>query len=880
MKTTFPPIVAMGCAAGMLSLAPLDLPAATRVKANNSDALNLASSWTNAIVPGGADVAQFDAAITGPLSLTLGADTAWNQINFVNPAGEVTVGGGNLLTLSNNTPILFGTGAADLTLNCNVRFAGAGFASIRSPAAQTLAFGGVIDGRDVTVTLGNSAGTILLSNPNTVRIGSVVQVNTAGMRLGVGASSIGNPIASGPLGTNLFTWAASSATTEMFAFNGDQVLGNPVRLQFSPLNFNSANDLTFSDVVDFNNGNRVLNVAGSGVLRFTGTISNATGLTKVGPGVLELGGTNVSGWSSGMSIYGGTVRLLANNVIPGGASAGLVNMTNTAQALDMNGFSDTVRGLASPIGAGIWGGTLDNTAPQTTSVLTLGDDFGYTLAGAIQNSGFNAKLALVKVGAGDLILTNAHTFSGGITNASDSAVYLNSTGAAGTGPLVLASPNAELAYAGGGSTTWTNDVILTAGTAPVISAADGNVLEIAGVVSGPGTFMRTNALFQQGTLNISGDNTFSGGFVLFGGTVIFSHRHALGIGPLIVGNPTFAGGTIFLVPGNNLSGPNAIANEVLVERDFTVGGTNAIEFAGPTVWSTNAVQPSINVTNPAGIILSGPLSGYGFNKNGVGLLRLNGVCSHNGPSTISSGPLALGPVASFTGATTILVGGSASFDVSAVAGFAISPTQTLAVNGGSKVSGNVTVNGALVVNGVFNSATFSNDLTLAASSTATFSINRNIQTGTNLICRGSLAYGGTLIVNNNGGALLAGDVFRLFAFSTVHGSFAGFSLPALTGDLAWDTSHLAADGTLRVVSTAAQPGLTYPHLVNGTNFVVTAAGGTANGQFRILTQTNVAEPMTNWTILSTNTYDGSGTLTVTIPGALSEPQRFFRVVQP
>lgn len=53
-------------------------------------------------------------------------------------------------------------------------------------------------GRDATVTLGNSARTIRLSNPGNVRIGSVVQVNTAGMRLGIGASSVGDPISSVP----------------------------------------------------------------------------------------------------------------------------------------------------------------------------------------------------------------------------------------------------------------------------------------------------------------------------------------------------------------------------------------------------------------------------------------------------------------------------------------------------------------------------------------------------------------------------------------------------------------------------------------------------------------------------------------------------------
>src|SRR5689334_9726783 len=131
------------------------LDAATRVKANNSDNLNLASSWTNGIVPGNVDVAQFDSTITGPLTLTLGVDTTWNQINFVNPAGDVTLSAGNTLTLSNNTPVAFGAGVANLTFNCDLLCAGTVFGTLPSaPAGRAVTYAGAIVGRNATVTLG------------------------------------------------------------------------------------------------------------------------------------------------------------------------------------------------------------------------------------------------------------------------------------------------------------------------------------------------------------------------------------------------------------------------------------------------------------------------------------------------------------------------------------------------------------------------------------------------------------------------------------------------------------------------------------------------------------------------------------------------------
>jgi hypothetical protein len=882
MKTSPHHSLACLLAAGFLAFSAANLPAATRAKANNPDNLNLGSSWTNNLIPGSADVALFDSTVTSPVTLALGTDLAWNQINFVNPGGDVTLSAGSTLTLSNNTPVAFGTGTANLTLDCSVVCAGVSFATLASaPTGRTLTYGGIIQGRNTTVTLGNTTGTLRLGSPNSTLLGSPVQVTGTGVRLGIGASSVGDPIASGPLGTNLFTWNSSTAS-ELFTYNGGQTLGNPIRIQSSPLNFNSDDALTFTGVADLNAGNRTFNVTSNGVLRFTGTISNATGLTKIGPGTLELGGTNVATFANGLSIFGGTVRLLANNVIPDGGSAGALRMTNTTEVLDLNGFSDIVRGVTGSGGSGNWGGTLDNTAPNTTSTLTLGDNFQYTIAGMVQNSGLNAKLALVKIGTGGLILTNARTFSGGITNASASQIFINSPGAAGTGPITLAHTNSELTYSGGGSTTWTNDIILAANTQPVLSANDGNTLEIAGVISGPGVLRRDAAFGKQGPLAYSGDNSFAGGFVLAGGMVTLNHPRAIGRGLFSIGDPAFfAGASLVIVPGVNLSGANALTNSILINRDFTIGGTNAIEFAGPVVWITNSTQRSINVTNPAGIVISAPMSGYGFNKNGSGLLTFNSVCSHNGPSTVSSGPLALGPLGEFTGVTTILVGGGGSFDVSAVTGFVVKPTQALRVENGSRVSGHVTINGALTNNALFGPAIFSNNLALATGSTSVFTINRFNQTGTNLLCLGSLTFGGQLIVNNFSGALQAGDTFKLFAFSGNPGSFANLTLPALDPGLAWNTSNLAVDGTISVVSTAAaQPLLANPLLPTPSNFVMTVTGGATNGQFRVLTQTNVAEPMANWTAISTNTYDGNGSLTVTNAVSPAEPQRFFRAVQP
>lgn len=464
MRPTLPTTTVLFLALAAWTWAPTRLPAATRTKANNTDNLNLASSWTNGIVPVGTDMALFESTVTGPLTVALGADLAWNQINFNNPGGDFTIGAGNRLTLSNNTPITFAAGTANLIFDCDLYCAGASFTTLpAAPTNRTVTYNGAIQGRNATVTLGNNTGTLRLGSSLSRQIGSVVQVTTANLKLGIGASSVGDPVASGPLGTNLFQWSANSPGTELLAYNGDQTLGNPVRVQLSPLNFNSADDLTFTGVVDLNNGNRTINVTG-----------NATGLTKTGGGVLELGGTNVAALGSGLSIFGGAVRLLTNNVIPDGPGKGTLRMINTAHVLDLNGFRDTINGMAGSGGVGNWVGTVDNTAAGTTSVLTVGDDFTYTLLGKLQNSGPGSRLALVKTGGGGLILSNANTFSGGITNVSGSPIFLNAPGAAGTGPVVVATPDSAAALVSGigsGTLVLTNDLIVETGAQPACYAA-------------------------------------------------------------------------------------------------------------------------------------------------------------------------------------------------------------------------------------------------------------------------------------------------------------------------------------------------------------------------------------------------------------------------
>src|SRR5205823_1363895 len=86
-----------------------------------------------------------------------------------------------------------------------------------------------------------------------------------------------------------------------------------------------------------------------------------------------------------------------------------------------------------------------------------------------------------------------------------------------------------------------------------------------------------------------------------------------------------------------------------------------------------------------------------------------------------------------------------------------------------------------------------------------------------LIGVNSLAYGGTITVQNLGAALQNGDSFTLFSASSYSG-IPSVVLPPLTPPLIWDTSQLSVNGTIKV----KVPGIV---LTCSTNITVSATSG-------------------------------------------------------
>ena len=144
----------------------------------------------------------------------------------------------------------------------------------------------------------------------------------------------------------------------------------------------------------------------------------------------------------------------------------------------------------------------------------------------------------------------------------------------------------------------------------------------------------------------------------------------------------------------------------------------------------------------------------------------------------------------------------------------------------------------------------------------------------------NVVYGGTLTVSSNNITLAANQSYMLFSAPTYSGAFVTINLPALTSNLSW-TNTLLSNGTIAVKSTASPTSMQFSTIsYSGTQMVFSGSGGTPNATYVVLTSTNLSLAKASWTMLATNTFNGSGNFSFTRPIDNTTPQRFFVVEIP
>ena len=117
----------------------------------------------------------------------------------------------------------------------------------------------------------------------------------------------------------------------------------------------------------------------------------------------------------------------------------------------------------------------------------------------------------------------------------------------------------------------------------------------------------------------------------------------------------------------------------------------------------------------------------------------------------------------------------------------------------------------------------------------------------------------------------------MFDAATYQNAFAAIDPAVPAAGLAWDTSSLSVNGTLKVIGTG--PHFNSPFL-SGADLVLSGTGGTPGHDYYVLASTNVALPISNWTSLATNQFDINGNFNFTNTISAAFPQRFFLIQVP
>ena len=466
------------------------------VKDNNTDTLNLGSSWVGGTAPGTTALAKWNSTVTSANSTVLGADLTWPGMVIENPNGLVTIGAGNTLTLgSADNDIDMSAATADLTLNCPLTLGAANVWDVA--ASRTLTLGGPVSGAFDVSKLGD--GTLQLSASNL-------------MPDGVGA---GNLALTGTLDLK-----GNSDTIN--GLSGSGVIDN-TGLTTSTLTA-GANDQTSTF---------------SGILQNSGASLN---LVKTGSGTLTLGGANTL--SGAVNIMGGTLAM--SNIAP------LDNVTG----ITMSGGTTLRPGVANvvvspPITIGATGTTVTITGHPVDST-TGSAQIPVTLDGAISGDGdvvftgiestndySRINLNAASNYAGSTLITttssifNANLFlSLGVENALPTTTVVTLDGGDGTGggrfcEINLNGNNQTLAGLTNviGRTLRSQEVYNTSTTAATLTinnAAPSTYTGKIGGQLGPAGAAGDNLGLTKGgvgTFTISGANTYTGATTITGGTL-------------------------------------------------------------------------------------------------------------------------------------------------------------------------------------------------------------------------------------------------------------------------------------------------------------------------------------------------------------------------
>lgn len=598
------------------------------------------------------------------------------------------------VTLDQSVALIGGGGAAGTTNQSIVPW------MIANPATNQFSIGNTFVTRD--------AATGLL-RPLDINTEYATDLTTAAatdnVRLTPALGGAANPIAVPAEGrtVNSLIFANTAGAGQSLTVSGGPLTITSGAITTTPTN--SLNSTTITVPVSFGSAEGVTHNQSGNTLTFNAPVSGSGGLTIGGTGLVSMGTNAISTYSGVTTIIGGTVQfngdVLVNQPGPFGssdtaiviASGSVGSGSGGSGRLFTNGIFRIDRDLEIA-GDSLLPGVLGTTNAAGRELTVNGDvkvdgALGFehgAASGIIRINGDisgEGRLTGVGTSSGTTYLNGNNTFTGGV-NVTNSIMYAGSDTAFGTGTVYISGASSALSSnarigAFGGTRTLANNLVLrnnltvvgdealiitgsvdlgggnpgTGGTSYQISTLGASLLELTGVVSAGG-INKTN----PGTLVLSGNNDFSGGVTVSGGTLLVNNAAGSGTGSgnvsvlsgatlggsgSIAGSVTLAGGAI-LSPGTS---PGTLA----IGANLALNDTSSLQFdIGADVSDLVTVGGNLTLD---GVLNVDELAGFG---NGIyPLFTYGGTLTDNGLTVSSLSGIFVGSIDTATSGVVNLV---------------------------------------------------------------------------------------------------------------------------------------------------------------------------------------------------------------------------------
>ncbi len=721
MRLIFRPAI---FALAVLASAPLALTAADRVW----DGLGADDFWSTGLNWGGTAPAVGDALLfNGSTRLTpdndLLADSLITGITFNSEAGLFTLAG-NRITLGGN---VLNSSSVLQTINLDMILA-----STRTFTGGTpgLSVGGSLSGVGGLNTSGNVTLTVANSYDGltTVASGSAlnIQHNNA-----LGATAGGTTVAAGGV---LQLQGGTTVTGEALTLNGVSA-GNA-------------------------QPNGLLNISGNN--EWAGSIQAVVGTTN--------------GLNTRISSASGTLTVSGAITISGAVSstAALV-LTGSGNGVSSGGISGSGAGVTLiKTGTGIWTLAVANTYTGQTriDVGVLRLDHANALPGGIGNTGGSSNLNLnggvIGLGVGDF----TRALGTGADQVQWAASGSGGFAAFGADRVVnLGGASATLVWAGSGSFLTTGVLVLGAtgadatvdfqnhinlnGAARTVRVDNGTAdvdAEISGDLTGTGGALTK---MGNGTLLLSGSNSYDGVTTLSAGVLRVGHANALGT---TAGGASVASAAVLDLNGFTLGAEAVTINGTGISSSGALINSNTSTAASLSGVITLGANSSVG--GAGDLTLSNTVQGaFTLTKVGAGTLHLSGDNTHTGITTVSAGILRLGhsnALGTTAGGTSVTSGAVLDLNGQSISAEAVTINGTGIASGGALINSSTTNPASLsgvVTLGSASSIGAAGNVTLSGGLTGNFNLTK-LGTGTlTLTTAATRAGSGTITTTINSGVL-------------------------------------------------------------------------------------------------------------------------------